>query len=133
MNILPFITLQGRHRRLIRNIIRRRGKKKPTGLHAQRTATFQLCPKIMALFTFRTNKLGSLLTCEHYFHWHYFKNVHVTNIDWFKNRGNIRVRQHWDVVQQLLLYKSNKYYIFLVCVCILSYPECTAHASCCHV
>lgn len=53
---------------LVRNVIRRRGTKKPTGVHAQRTAIFQLFPKIMALFTSRTNKQGSLLTSEHYFH-----------------------------------------------------------------
>ena len=27
----------------------------------------------------------------------------------------------------------NKYYISWVCVCSLSYPECKAHASCCHL
>ena len=35
---------------------------------AQRTEIFQLFSKIMALFTLRTNKQGSLLTSEHYFH-----------------------------------------------------------------
>jgi hypothetical protein len=31
-------------------------------------------------------------------------------------------------VQPLLQWKSNKYYIFWVCVCSLSYPACNAHA-----
>jgi len=35
-------------------------------------------------------------------------------------------------MQSFLQYKINKYYTFWVCVCSLSYPECKAHASCCH-
>jgi hypothetical protein len=90
----------------------------------------------MALFTFRTNKKKNLLTSEHYFHWNYVKNVHVhvTNIDWFENRGNVRVRQHWGaVVQPWLLQKSIKYYLFLVFVCSLSYSAWIAHAPYCHL
>jgi len=29
--------------------------------------------------------------------------------------------------------KSNKYYVFWMCVCCLSYPACNAHAPYCHV
>jgi len=29
--------------------------------------------------------------------------------------------------------KSNRYYIFWVCVCNLSYPACNAHAPYCHL
>jgi hypothetical protein len=36
-------------------------------------------------------------------------------------------------VQQLLQWKSNKCYIFRVCVCGLSYPACNAHAPYCHL
>ena len=36
-------------------------------------------------------------------------------------------------MQPLLLWKSNKYYIFRVCVCRLTYPACNAHAPYCHL
>jgi hypothetical protein len=40
-------------------------------------------------------------------------------------------------VHPLLLWKSNKYYLFWVCVCVcvcsLSYPTCIAHAPYCHL
>jgi hypothetical protein len=36
-------------------------------------------------------------------------------------------------VQQLLQWRSNKYYIFWVCVCSLRYPACNAHAPYCHL
>jgi len=36
-------------------------------------------------------------------------------------------------MQPLLQYKSNKYYIFWVCVCSLCYPACNAHAPYCHL
>jgi len=36
-------------------------------------------------------------------------------------------------VQQLLLWNSNKYYIFWVCICGLMYPACNAHAPYCHL
>ena len=35
-------------------------------------------------------------------------------------------------MQPLLEWKSNKYYIFWVCLCNLRYPACNAHAPCCH-
>jgi hypothetical protein len=35
-------------------------------------------------------------------------------------------------LQLLLQWKSNKYYIFLVCLCIHRYPACNTHAPCCH-
>ena len=36
-------------------------------------------------------------------------------------------------VQPFLQRKSNKYYIFWVCVCSVRYPECNAHAPYCHL
>ena len=36
-------------------------------------------------------------------------------------------------VQPFLRWKSNTYYIFWVSVCSLRYPECSAHAPCCHL
>ena len=36
-------------------------------------------------------------------------------------------------VQPLLQWKSNKYYIFGVCVCSLRYPACNAHAPYLHL
>jgi hypothetical protein len=36
-------------------------------------------------------------------------------------------------VQPLLQWKSNKYYIFWVCVCSLRYPAFNAHAPCCYL
>jgi hypothetical protein len=36
-------------------------------------------------------------------------------------------------VQPLLPLKRNKYYIFGVCLCTLSYPACNAHAPYCHL
>jgi len=35
-------------------------------------------------------------------------------------------------VQQLLLWESNRYYIFWVCACSLRYPACLADAPYCH-
>ena len=44
-------------------------------------------------------------------------------------KGNVRITQHWSAsVQPLLQWKSNKYYIFWVCVCSLSYPARNPHA-----
>ena len=44
------------------------------------------------------------------------------------------VTKYWSAfLQQLLQWKSNKYYIFWVCVCSLSNPACNAHALYCHV
>jgi hypothetical protein len=43
--------------------------------------------------------------------------------------GNVRLRQHWDVLLwPQLLWKNNKYYIFWVCVWNLRHPVCKAHA-----
>jgi hypothetical protein len=36
-------------------------------------------------------------------------------------------------VQPLLPWKSNKYFIFWLCVCSLSYPSCNAHTPYCHL
>jgi len=33
----------------------------------------------------------------------------------------------------LLQWKSNKYYLFWVCVCSLRYPACNAHTPYCHL
>ena len=39
----------------------------------------------------------------------------------------------WRVRWPLLAWKSNKYYISCVSVCIRSYPACNAHAPYCHM
>ena len=45
--------------------------------------------------------------------------------------GNERIMYQWGtLVQQLLQWKNNKYYIFWMCVCSLMYPACNAHAPC---
>jgi len=36
-------------------------------------------------------------------------------------------------VQLLLQLKSNKYYVFWMCVCSLWYPACNAHSPYCHL
>jgi hypothetical protein len=36
-------------------------------------------------------------------------------------------------VERLLQWRSNKYYIFWVCVCSVSYSACNAHAPYCHL
>jgi len=36
-------------------------------------------------------------------------------------------------VHSLLQWKSNKYYIFWLCICSLRYPSCNAHAPYCHL
>jgi len=36
-------------------------------------------------------------------------------------------------VQPLLLWESNKFYLYWVCICRLRYPACNAHASYCHL
>jgi hypothetical protein len=47
---------------------------------------------------------------------------------------SVRIKWHWNAfIQPLLHYKSNKYYIFLVCVCSLRYPAYNAHAPHCHL
>ena len=44
---------------------------------------------------------------------------------WWYETGNIHVMRHWGVLmQELWQCESNKYYIFWVCVCSLSYPAC---------
>jgi hypothetical protein len=48
--------------------------------------------------------------------------------------GNVRTPKHGGAfVQPILQWKSNKYYIFWVCVFRLRYPTCNAHASYCHL
>jgi hypothetical protein len=45
------------------------------------------------------------------------------------NPTSVTITIHWSTFEQWsLLRKSNKYYIFWVCVCNLSYPACKAHA-----
>ena len=46
---------------------------------------------------------------------------------------NYNQRQWKAFLQPLLLEKSNKYYIFWVCVCSLRYPVCNVHAPHCHL
>jgi len=36
-------------------------------------------------------------------------------------------------VQPLCQWKSNKYYIFWVCICSLRYQACNVHAPYCHL
>ena len=57
-----------------------------------------------------------------------------TNSAWGNKTGNIPVT-YSDVLscQPLLPCKSNKYYIFWVCVCSLRYQACNAHAPYCHL
>ena len=48
--------------------------------------------------------------------------------------GNVRITSRWGAfVQPLLQLKSNKYYIFWVCICNLQYPAYNAHAQYCHL
>ena len=45
------------------------------------------------------------------------------------NTDNVSITQQWGAfVQPLLQWKSNKYYIFWVCVCTLDCPACNANA-----
>ena len=47
--------------------------------------------------------------------------------------GNIHIMWHWDIfMKPLLHWKSNKYYIFWVCVCSLRNLICNDHAPNCH-
>ena len=46
--------------------------------------------------------------------------------------GNVRTTYHLGTfVLSLLVWKSNKYYIFWECVCTLRYPACNAHVPYC--
>jgi hypothetical protein len=48
--------------------------------------------------------------------------------------GSVRITKHGRAfVQPLLLWKSNKYYMFGVCVCSLRYPACNAYVPYCHL
>jgi hypothetical protein len=59
---------------------------------------------------------------------------HISDKRNLKNTSNVRITQLWDAfAQPLLQWKSNKYYIFWVCVCSLRYPACNAHAPYCHL
>jgi hypothetical protein len=43
-------------------------------------------------------------------------------------------RRHWGaLVQLMLLWKSNNYHIFWVCICSLRYPACNVHLPYCHL
>ena len=55
--------------------------------------------------------------------------------DTLRNKaGNISIAKYWGAfLQQFLQWKSNKYYIFWVCVCSLRYPACNAHAPYFHL
>ena len=47
---------------------------------------------------------------------------------------SVLITRHWGAfVHPLLLWKSNMYYIFWMCVCSLRYPACNAHASYCYL
>ena len=48
--------------------------------------------------------------------------------------GNVRITQHFGkLVQPLLEYKTDKYYILRVYVCSLKYPACNARAPYCRL
>jgi hypothetical protein len=68
------------------------------------------------------------------------KDKYLGQLPWDYDRiksnktGDVRTMQHFGAfVQPLLQYKTNKYYIFWVCICGLSYPACNAHESYCHL
>ena len=51
-----------------------------------------------------------------------------------KNTGNVRITQNSGAfVLPLLQWRSNRYYIFWVCVCSLRYTARNAHAPYCHL
>ena len=51
-----------------------------------------------------------------------------------KKTSNVRITRHWSAfVQPLVQWKSNMCYILWMCVCILRYPACNAHAPYCHL
>jgi len=44
------------------------------------------------------------------------------------------ITQEWGTFTlNTVSWKSNRYYIFWVCVCSLRYPACNAHAPYCHL
>ena len=54
-------------------------------------------------------------------------------VKWHK-RGNISITWYWSVfMQPFLKWKSNKYYIFWVCVCRFKQTVCNAHAPFCRL
>ena len=51
---------------------------------------------------------------------------------WSYKAGNLCITSYLGTFEQPLLQrKSNKYYIFCLCVCSLGYPACIAQVSCC--
>jgi len=59
----------------------------------------------------------------------------VTTWKYMKQDRQCDYKRHIEpnLLQSFLLYKSNKYYIFCVCICSLSYPALTAIAAYCLV
>ena len=55
-------------------------------------------------------------------------------IDKNNKTSNLHITLHWGVfVQPSLQWRSNKYYIFWVCVCRLTYPACNEREPYCHL
>jgi len=53
---------------------------------------------------------------------------------WYTKTGHVRTTWHWGaLVQPMLHWKSNNYYIFWVSVCSLRYTAWNAHALYCHL
>jgi len=62
---------------------------------------------------------------------HYTQKAHIKNVN---KRGNVHVTEHSGAfMQPLIMWKNNKYYIFQVCICSLSYPAYNVHALYCHL
>jgi hypothetical protein len=60
---------------------------------------------------------------------------HGRKVIYTNKTRNARMTYSGAFLQPLLQWKSNKYYIFCVCVCVYShsYPACNAHAPYCHL
>jgi hypothetical protein len=74
--------------------------------------------QVIFFWSVRTGKL--ILRCTH-------RTLSQLPLD-INHTDNLRRTYKWGaLVQSLLQWKSNKYYIFWVCVCSLIYPACKAH------
>jgi hypothetical protein len=73
---------------------------------------------------------GSLYNQQKYL---YFLS-YCNKISLHNKTGNVGITLHLGAFVQLLFqWKSNKYYIFGVCVCCVRYPAYNAHAPYCHL
>jgi hypothetical protein len=67
------------------------------------------------------------------FYYSFFKFCPPSYVE-TKKTGKLRITYHRDAfLQPLLQWISNKYYIFWICVCSLSYPACNARAPYCRL